>query len=77
MNPIVWLAVIIFVAGLIAMVIDRLKWRGKRGLDDDMIRQIEEEGWVEVDDDDPLDWDEIAREEERFWTEKPWEREED
>lgn len=77
MSPLVWLAVIIFVAGLIAMLLDRLKWRPKRGLDDTMIRQIEEDGWVEIDDDEPLDWDEIAKEEERFWTEKPWEQEED
>jgi len=76
-NPILWLALIILVAGLIAMVIDRLKWRPKRGLDDDMIRQIEQEGWVDLDEEEPLDWDEIAREEEKFWAERPWEQEED
>jgi hypothetical protein len=38
-------------------------------LDDDLIRQIEESGWVEVD--EPLDLEEIQEEEARFW-EEPW-----
>jgi hypothetical protein len=38
-------------------------------LSDDMVRQIEESGWVEVD--EPLDLDEIQQEEARFW-EEPW-----
>ena len=36
-------------------------------LDDDMIRRIESDGMVEVD--DPLDLDEVREEEERFWSE--------
>jgi hypothetical protein len=44
---------------------------GQRGpaLSDDMVRQIEESGWVEVD--EPLDYEEIQQEEARFW-EEPW-----
>jgi hypothetical protein len=38
-------------------------------LSDDMIRQIEESGWVEVE--EPLDYREIQEEEARFW-EEPW-----
>ena len=36
-------------------------------LDDDMIRRIEQEGVVEVE--EPLDLDEVREEEERFWSE--------
>jgi hypothetical protein len=42
---------------------------GEPALSDDMIRQIEARGVVEVD--DPLDLDEIQEEEVRFW-EEPW-----
>jgi hypothetical protein len=38
-------------------------------LSDDMIRQIESSGWIEVD--EPLDHREIREEEARFW-EEPW-----
>jgi hypothetical protein len=43
---------------------------GEPALSDDMIRQIEDSGWVEVD--EPLDYREIQEEEARFW-EEPWE----
>lgn len=43
---------------------------GGRELSDEMVRQIEESGWVEVD--EPLDHEEIQEEEARFW-EEPWE----
>ena len=36
-------------------------------LDDDMIRRIENEGSVELD--DPIDLDQVRQEEERFWSE--------
>jgi len=36
-------------------------------LDDDMIRRIEEQGAIEVE--DPLDLEEVREEEERFWSE--------
>jgi hypothetical protein len=38
-------------------------------LSDDMVRQIEHSGWIEVD--EPLDLQEIQEEEARFW-EEPW-----
>lgn len=40
-------------------------------LTDDLVRQIEEHGSIDVD--DPLDLQEIQEEEERFWEEAPWE----
>jgi hypothetical protein len=40
-------------------------------LTDDMVRQIEENGYVDLD--EPLDIQEIQEEEERFWEEAPWE----
>jgi hypothetical protein len=43
-------------------------------LSDDMIRQIEERGRVEMD--EPLDWDEIRQEEEQFW-EETWDEPEE
>lgn len=42
-----------------------------QGLTDDLVRQIEEHGSIDVD--DPLDLQEIQEEEERFWEEAPWE----
>jgi hypothetical protein len=42
-----------------------------RALTDDMVRQIEESGWVEVD--EPLDFEAIREEEERFLEEEAWE----
>ena len=42
---------------------------------DDLIARIETVGSVEVD--DPLDFDEIADEEQRFWEETPWEEPEE
>lgn len=45
------------------------------GLSDDMVRQIEDAGYIEVD--EPLDLDEIQEEEERFWEEAPWEEPEE
>lgn len=40
-------------------------------LSDDLIRQIEEVGHVEVD--EPLDLEQIQEEEARFWEDRPWE----
>lgn len=42
-----------------------------QGLTDDMVRQIEDQGSIDLD--DPLDLQEIQEEEERFWEEAPWE----
>jgi hypothetical protein len=41
-------------------------------ISDDMVRQIEEDGWLDIDD-DPLDLDTIQEEEARFWDEERWE----
>ncbi len=46
----------------------RRRGRGT-GVTDDVLRQIEEQGRVEVD--EPLDLEEIRDEEDRFWGE-PW-----
>jgi hypothetical protein len=43
-------------------------------LTDDMLRQIEQSGWIELD--EPLDLEEIQEEEARFW-EEPWEEPEE
>lgn len=45
------------------------------GLSDDMVRQIEAAGYIDVD--EPLDLEEIQEEEERFWEEAPWEEPEE
>ena len=77
MRFLLGLALIVLAAGLIALLRETLRWRRRGpGLDDDLIRQIEEEGWVNVEDEDedPLDWEEIRREEDRFWDEERWDR---
>lgn len=47
----------------------------KRALTDDMVRQIEETGYIDVD--EPLDLEQIQDEEARFWEEQPWEEPEE
>jgi len=49
----------------------RLRSEEATTLNDDLIRQIEERGWVDLD--EPLDHDTIQEEEARFWEEEPWE----
>jgi hypothetical protein len=77
----VWilLAVLLVVAAL--RYRRRLEARRARGpaIDDDAIRRILEEGRIdasEADDGEPLDLDEIAREEEEFW-EESWDEPEE
>lgn len=48
---------------------DHVIGRGRPVLDDAAIEQIIERGEIWVDEDDPLDLDEIDDEEERFWSE--------
>jgi hypothetical protein len=43
-------------------------------LDDDLVRQIENHGWVEIE--EPLDLDHIREQEQRFW-EESWDEPED
>ena len=54
-----------------AAVLNRRRIRdyieGGSTLDDDMIRRIERDGSVDVE--DPIDMDEVRLEEERFWSE--------
>ncbi len=49
--------------------------RGRTGLSDDAIRQIEAHGRVDVD--EPLDLGEAAEEERRFWEEESWDESEE
>lgn len=42
---------------------------GEPRLTDDMVRKIEEDGWLPVEEAEPLDLEEINEEEERFWSE--------
>jgi hypothetical protein len=66
-------------SGLLVLIAG-LAWQARRqrvgelfaqSLTDDMVRQIEDAGYIEVD--EPLDLEEIQEEEERFWEEAPWE----
>lgn len=42
-------------------------------LSDEMVAQIEQQGWVRIDEDDePLDLKRIREEEKRFWNEAAW-----
>lgn len=51
----------------------RRGWTSRgRGISDDMIRQIERRGTLEVD--EGLDLKRIREEEERFWDEERWDR---
>lgn len=70
------------IAAILAILalISGLAWRARgqrasalfaQSLTDDMVRQIEEAGYVDLD--EPLDLEEIQEEEERFWEEAPWE----
>jgi hypothetical protein len=45
---------------------------GATRLTDELIRQIEEEGALELDEDEPLDPARIEEEEELFWEEERW-----
>lgn len=46
-------------------------------LDDDAIRRIEDVGVVSTDEDEPLDLDEIRKEESLFWEEERWDEAEE
>lgn len=75
-----FIGLIIGVLALVAAVqyrarLQRALGRKEPVLSDDLVRQIEESGWVEVD--EPLDLDEIQEEEARFWEDRPWEETEE
>jgi len=44
------------------------------GLSDHDLRQIEERGFLERDEDEPLDAETIEEEERRFWKSEAWDR---
>lgn len=72
------LAVLVLVAGAAARRrIVRKTGRGGAGLSDDEIAQIEEDGVLVREDDEPLDMDEIRKEEERFWRSESWDEAEE
>lgn len=65
------LGILALLAGLIYRA-RRVRMSGApRTLTDDMVRQIEEAGYIDVE--EPLDLAEIQDEEARFWEEQPWE----
>lgn len=59
------LAVLVVAGGLLYR--RRLR-RGARGVTDDMMSQIEQSGWVDVE--DPLDLEEAREAEQEFWQEE-------
>lgn len=63
------LALLALAGGLLYVLRLREKL-GDGGMTDDLIRQIEQAGRVEID--EPLDLDEIAAEEDEFWEEERW-----
>jgi hypothetical protein len=65
MTDLLWIsmAVIALVAGILV----RRGERGRRGLSDSMIRQIEATGRIDREDVDPLDVDHARAEEDEFW----------
>jgi hypothetical protein len=78
-SEVLWLGLALLVVAAGAVVRLRMrsvKRRDEMELTDDMVRQIEEEGRLETDRREPLDYDEIRREEDRFWSES-WDEPED
>lgn len=66
----VLLGVLTLAAGVIFRSrVSRVIGRSDRVVTDELVRQIEESGRIEVD--EPLDLDQIQEEEARFW-EEPW-----
>ncbi len=66
---------VLSVLAVAAWIATRRRLDRRKRLDDADIQQIENAGWVEVD--EPLDLDEAREEEERFWNEdwdepEPW-----
>ena len=60
---------------LLGGVLYRLRLQALRRselLTDDMVRAIEEQGSIVVDDPEPLDYERIRMEEDRFWEEAAW-----
>lgn len=72
----VWLLLallVVLAGGLVRLrVRRRTRDRGPE-VTDETVREIEREGTVETDEEEPLDWDRIREEEDRFWAET-WDR---
>lgn len=69
------LALLVLLAGLLARRrVNRA--RDDRRLSDEMIRRIERVGRIEFEADEPLDLDEIRREEDEFWS-RTWDEPEE
>ncbi len=72
---------IVYFLGLLALVAAfaylRRRWAARQGprVTDEVIRQIEGRGSVELD--EPLDMEEIDTEERRFWDEETWDESEE
>lgn len=78
MNSWFWIfgAVLLTAGGLIYR--SRLQaTRARELLSDDMIRQIEEHGSLQVEAPEPLDHERIRLEEDRFWEEAAWDEPEE
>lgn len=65
MNDLLWIgmAVLVVVSGILV----RRGERGRRGLSDAMIRQIESTGRIDREDVDPLDVEHARAQEDEFW----------
>lgn len=63
------MAIVVVAAGILV----RRGERGRRGLSDDLVRQIESTGRIEREDVEPLDIDEIREQEDEFWA-QDWDR---
>lgn len=63
------LAALTLAAGVTLRARRRKAFGAPGGVDDALIRQIIERGQVFIDEDEPLDLEEIDDEEERFWSE--------
>jgi hypothetical protein len=59
-------------AGLRFLKLRADRANGSTRLTDDLIRRIEEEGSLELEEDEPLDLAQIDEEEARFWEEERW-----
>lgn len=71
MPTVLWIlaAALVLLAGV--RYLRRLRGAlGEEGVTDAMIARIEAHGHLELE--EPLDLDEAAAEEERFWNEEPW-----
>lgn len=75
------IGVFIGILALAGALLYRARWPSRVAglsaplLTDDMVRQIEETGYVDVD--EPLDLEQIQEEETRFWQESAWDEPEE